>query len=137
MVYYAAFNNISVMSRRQLTLFMSFLGFTSTRLGSEVSCPRTLQRKTQRIQCGSNPGPLDYEKNTLPLSHAGPLILLRRDRYNSSPIYGKEWQTIITSLFNNDFKGIFSFQGHSNEKRRGSSAARTQDPWITKKTLYH
>ena len=28
--------------------------------------------KTQRIQCGSNPGPLDYEsKNTLPPSHAG------------------------------------------------------------------
>ena len=27
--------------------------------------------KTQRIQCGSNPGPLDYESNTLPLSHAG------------------------------------------------------------------
>ena len=51
-----------------------FLGFTSTRLGSEVSCPRTLPRKkTQRIQCGSNPGPLDYESNTLPLGHAGPL----------------------------------------------------------------
>ena len=26
---------------------MSFLGFTSTRLGSEVSCPRTLPRKNQ------------------------------------------------------------------------------------------
>ena len=45
MVIYAAFNSISVISRRQLTLFMSFLGFTSTRLGSEVSCPRTLPRK--------------------------------------------------------------------------------------------
>ena len=43
--------------------------------GSEVSCPRTLPRKTQRIQCGSNPGPLDYESNTLPLSHAGPFDL--------------------------------------------------------------
>ena len=40
--------------------------------GSEVSSPRTLSRKTQRIQCGSNPGPLDYELNTLLLSHAGP-----------------------------------------------------------------
>ena len=29
-------------------------------------------KKTQRIQCGSNPGPLDYESNTLPLSHVGP-----------------------------------------------------------------
>ena len=28
--------------------------------------------KPQRIQCGANPGPLDYESNTLPLSHAGP-----------------------------------------------------------------
>ena len=40
--------------------------------GSEVSYPTTFPRKTQRIQCGSNPGPLDYESNTLPLSHAGP-----------------------------------------------------------------
>ena len=45
MVFYAAFNSISVISWRQLTLFMSFLGFISTRLGSEVSCPRTLPRK--------------------------------------------------------------------------------------------
>ena len=45
MVFYAAFNSISVISRRQFTLFMSVLGFTSTRLGSEVSCPRTLPRK--------------------------------------------------------------------------------------------
>ena len=41
--------------------------------GSEVSCLRTLPPKTRRIQSGSNPGPLDYESNTLPLSHAGPL----------------------------------------------------------------
>ena len=45
MVFYAAFNSISVISRPQLTLFMSFPCFTSTRLGSEVSCPRTLPRK--------------------------------------------------------------------------------------------
>ena len=45
MVFYAAFNSISVILRRQFTLFMSVLGFTSTRLGSEVSCPRTLPRK--------------------------------------------------------------------------------------------
>ena len=47
MVFYAAFNSISVISRRQITLFMFFPGFTSTRLGSEVSCPRTLPRKNQ------------------------------------------------------------------------------------------
>ena len=28
--------------------------------------------KTQRIQCGSNPGPLDCKSNTLPLNHVGP-----------------------------------------------------------------
>ena len=33
MVFYAAFNSISVVSQWQLTLFMSFLGFTSTTLG--------------------------------------------------------------------------------------------------------
>ena len=44
MVFYAAFNSISVISQQQLTLFMSFLAFTSTRLGSEVSCPRTLPK---------------------------------------------------------------------------------------------
>ena len=46
MVFYATFNSISVISRQQFTLFISYLGFTSTRLGSEVSCPRTLPRKT-------------------------------------------------------------------------------------------
>ena len=45
MVFYAAFNSISVISRRQFTLFMLSWVFTSTRLGSEVSCPRTLPRK--------------------------------------------------------------------------------------------
>ena len=64
MVFYATFNNISVLSRRKLTLFMYFLDFTST-------CPRTLPRKTQRIQCSSNPGPLTYESNTLLTSHKG------------------------------------------------------------------
>ena len=46
MVFYAAFNSISVISQRQLTLFTSFLGFTSAWPGSEVSCPRTLPRKS-------------------------------------------------------------------------------------------
>ena len=30
--------------------------------------------KTWRLQYGSNPGPLDYESNTSPLSHAGPAV---------------------------------------------------------------
>ena len=50
-----------------LSWFLQALGW-----GSEVSCPRTFQRKAKRIQCGSNPGPLNYEAYTLPPSHAGP-----------------------------------------------------------------
>ena len=61
------------MYRRQLTLFMSFLGFTSTWLGLCSDLPKETLTKTQRIQCSSNPGPHDYESNTLPLSHAGSL----------------------------------------------------------------
>ena len=37
----------------------------------QVSCPKTLPPK--KLQWGSNPGPLDYESNVLPLSHDGPL----------------------------------------------------------------
>ena len=48
MVFYAAFNSISVISQRQLTLFMSFLG-------SEVSCPRTLPRKNPEDQVRLEP----------------------------------------------------------------------------------
>ena len=55
MVFYAAFNSLSVISRRQLTLFMYFLGFTSTRLGSEVSCPWTLPRKYPEDQVRLEP----------------------------------------------------------------------------------
>ena len=45
MVFYAACNSISVILRRQLTLFM--LSWVSPVLGwgSKVSCPRTLPRK--------------------------------------------------------------------------------------------
>ena len=44
----------------------SCLSWVSPVLGrdSETSCARTFPRKTERIQCGSNPGPLDYESNT-------------------------------------------------------------------------
>ena len=40
-----------------------------------MTCPRTLPWKPQRIQCGLNPWPLDYESNTSPLSHTGPLLI--------------------------------------------------------------
>ena len=67
MVFYDAFDSISVISRRQLTLFMSFLGFTSTRLGLRSVLPKDTPTK----------------------------------------------------------------------KPKRSSAARTQDPWITSQTLHH
>ena len=74
MVFYAFFNSISVISRRQLTLFM--LSWVSPVLGWALKCLAQghSHEKTQRIQCGSNPRPLDYESNTLPLSHVGPYL---------------------------------------------------------------
>ena len=45
MVFYAPFNSISVISRQQLTLFMSFLGFTSTRLGLWSVLPKDTPTK--------------------------------------------------------------------------------------------
>ena len=44
-MFYAAFNSISVISQRQLTLFMSFLGFTSTRLGLWSVLPKDTPTK--------------------------------------------------------------------------------------------
>ena len=71
MVFNAAFNSISVISRQQLTLFM--LSWVSPVLGWALKCLAQghSHEKSQRIQCGSNPGPLS---NTLPLSHAGPSL---------------------------------------------------------------
>ena len=66
MEFYAAFHSISVISRRQLTLFM--FSWVSPVLGWALKC--------------------------------------------------------------------FA-QGHSHKKPRGSSAAQTQDPWITSQTIYH
>ena len=70
------FNSISVIPRRKLTLFMSFWVSLVLGWGSEVSCPRTLPRRGS--MCGSYPGPLYFESNTLPLSHAGPLHCFQR-----------------------------------------------------------
>ena len=68
-----------------LTVFQSYngdsshyscLSWVSPVLGWALKCLAQghSHEKTQRIQCGSNPGPLDYESNTLPLSHVGPLL---------------------------------------------------------------
>ena len=48
MVFYAAFNSIWVIQQQQLTLFMSFLGFTSTRLGLWSVLPKDTPPKKPR-----------------------------------------------------------------------------------------
>ena len=45
MLFYAAFNIISVISWRQLTLYMSIPGFTSTRLGLGSVLPKDIPMK--------------------------------------------------------------------------------------------
>ena len=55
MVFYAVFNSISVISRRQLTLFMSSWVSPVLGWGSEVSCPRTLPRKNPEDQVWLQP----------------------------------------------------------------------------------
>ena len=84
MVFYAAFNSISVISRQQITL--SMLSWVSPVLGWALKCLAQghSREKTQRIQCGSNPGPLDYESNTLPLSHVGPRAELKEPKIGIS-----------------------------------------------------
>ena len=71
-VLYTAFNIISAISGRQLTLFTfpefpDYWAWALNRLAQGHN-----YKKLKRIQCGSNPGPLDYKSNTLPLSHQGP-----------------------------------------------------------------
>ena len=51
LVFYAAFNNISVIWRRLLTFFISFLGFTSTRPGLWNVLPKDIPTKKKRTYC--------------------------------------------------------------------------------------
>ena len=64
----------------------SCLSWVSPVLGWALKCLAQghSQEKTQRIQCGSNPGPLDYKSNILPLGQAGPYIINEstKFRYN-------------------------------------------------------
>ena len=71
--FYPAFQSISVILWIQLTLFLC-MSWVSQDLGRALTflAEGHSYNKTQRIQCGSNPGPLDYESNTLPMSHTGP-----------------------------------------------------------------
>ena len=82
-VFYAAFNSISFMSRPQLTLFM--LSWVSPVLGWALKCLAQghSHEKTQRIQCGSNP---------VKHSTTGP-------RWSSQVLeHGYEWQKLIDWL---------------------------------------
>ena len=47
-MFYAAINSISVISRRQFTLSMSFLGFISTRLGLYSVLPKDTPTKKKK-----------------------------------------------------------------------------------------
>ena len=61
----------------------SCLSWISPVLGWALKCLAQghTHEKTQRIQCGPNPGHLVYESNTLPLSHVGP----RSPKGNKTP----------------------------------------------------
>ena len=52
----------------------SFLGFTSSRLELWSVLPKDRPTKKPQDPVQSNPGPLNYQSTTLPLSHAGPLV---------------------------------------------------------------
>ena len=58
-----------------------FPGFHKYLAGAQIHS----HEKTQRIQCGSNSGPLDYQSNTLPLSHAGTPGLLWMTKPHRTP----------------------------------------------------
>ena len=105
MVFYAAFNSISVISRQQLTLFV--LSWVSPVLGWALKClvQGHSHEKTQRIQCGSNPGPLDYESNTLPLSRMGPLEVRRMTEVVLQDDWGRTGKEELHRIEEKDWEG--------------------------------
>ena len=108
MVFYAAFNSISVISRRLLTLFMPFLCFTSTTLGSEVSCPRTLPRKNPE-----EPGRLEPRTPGLQVKYFTTLVLKKG-------FYHKEYLCEIYKLYRLPFKSYGNckvFEDNQTDRR--------------------
>ena len=101
--FYAAFNSISVISRRQLTLLMSFLGFTSTGLGSEVSCLRTLPRKKP---AGSNAARTqDPWITSQTLYHWATWDPVRYWVYSENNAVRKEWHPVTNVFYVNSWAG--------------------------------
>ena len=67
---------------------MSFLGFTSTRLGLRSVLPKNTPTKKPEDPVRLQLRPLDYVSNILPLSHAGPLRNIRKKfLYNNGTDY--------------------------------------------------
>ena len=72
MVFYAAFTSISVVYRRQLTSFLTFLDFASTRLGSEVSCPRAVPQKPRESSAARTQDLLKHSTTEPRITHLNP-----------------------------------------------------------------
>ena len=104
MVFYAA---LTVISRRQLTLFVSFLGFTSTRLGSEVSCPRTLPRKNPEdtVQLEPRTTGLRVKHFTTETRRILSQVLTRLTKY--SPETWENEKMLDSSIFSFSHHGTF------------------------------
>ena len=147
MVFYAAFNIISVISRRQPTLFMSFLGFTSAMLGlwSDLAKGHSREKK-DRIQCGSNPGPRDNVSNTFHWAMQDP------DRVNplpDTPISGfsksEANKDMMSKIWTNGDTIIWSSRKHCGKRRNCSLRAispfhtmfsKTVCSWCVKMSIY-
>ena len=127
MVFYAAFKSISVISRQQLSLLMPFLGFTILVWRSEVFSAKISPGKTQRIQCDSNPGPLDYESNTLPRSTPIWISQPEKDWFGKK----KDIKLCVTEKF----KGCPHFRPESTTVL-SSKAAKVRNAFIIRSNIY-
>ena len=117
MLFYAAFKRISVISGRQLTLFTSFLGFTSTRLKAWLLPDlKTIPNNWIR-------------ENSLLLSGYGIGFWCTRSLVQILPEPYISAMHLFICFFVMDF---VCKNGHSHEKPRESSAAQTKDCWITR-----
>ena len=97
----------------------SCLSWVSPVLGWALKClvQGHSREKTQRIQCCSNPGPLDYESNTLPLSHAGPwsilLIYINKEKLRLVGLRFNATLRKVTDILHNYYDSIGYFMTYS------------------------
>ena len=98
MVFYAAFNSISVISQRQVTLFMSFLGFISTRLWLWSILPKTPLRKNPEDQVRLEPRipGLQVKHFTTEPCRTTPLVV--RDHFHYFPWVISEYRWYCTVM---------------------------------------